>query len=445
MTIPIQITVNGQLVRSEVAPRTHLGDFVRERVGLTGTHLGCEHGVCGACVLLVEGRPVRSCITFAVACDGQSVTTIEGYRDDPVMSRLRAAFTAHHALQCGYCTPGMLASARDIVLRLPQADERRVRAELSGNLCRCTGYQGIVDAVLSVLGSLRDQPDPAVEALRADLAATRVASVMPPSLASLTAGVAATAAGSTSASMAGAAAPKAVAAQASAPASLAPTGQPVGQGGTSGTPAAASMFPSASPALAAGEPAAAITEQFDLAFPADQVWALMSDPARVAACLPGAFLSGQEGDRVTGGVNLRFGPIQARFEGDARLELLPAERVGRLLGRGRDRLTQSRAEGDISWRVSAIDKDASRVTVDMRYSLQGPFAQFSRGGLVQEFVRRIVREFADNLARALLGPASAAASAPALTGEAAAPAVNPLRILFAVLWSRLRRVFGARD
>jgi carbon-monoxide dehydrogenase small subunit len=339
----------------------------------------------------------------------------------------------------------MLASARDIVLRLPQADERRVRAELSGNLCRCTGYQGIVDAVLSVLGSLRDQPDPAVEALRADLAATIVASVMPPSLTSLSPGAAATAAGSTSAAMAGAAAPKAVAAQASAPASAASTGQPVGGVSASVTPAAASMFPSASPALATGEPAAAITEQFDLAFPADQVWALMSDPARVAACLPGAFLSGHEGDRVTGGVNLRFGPMQARFEGDARLELLPAERVGRLLGRGRDRLTQSRAEGDIGWRVSAIDKDASRVTVEMRYSLQGPFAQFSRGGLVQEFVRRIVREFADNLARALEGPTSSAAPAPALAGEAAAPAVSPLRILLAVLWSRLRRVFGARD
>jgi carbon-monoxide dehydrogenase small subunit len=405
-------------------------------------------------VVLVDGRPVRSCITFAVACDGQSVTTIEGYRDDPVMSRLRAAFTAHHALQCGYCTPGMLASARDIVLRLPQADERRVRAELSGNLCRCTGYQGIVDAVLSVLRTLRDQPDSTVEALRAELAAAGVASAELPSLATLSSGVAPSAAGSMSAQTAGgatvgaAAAPAPMAPHADAAVPVASTDQPVAGGRASGVSVSASMLsvpPAAALSSSAGEPAAAITEQFDLAFPADQVWALMSDPARVAACLPGAYLSGHEGERVTGGVNLRFGPMQARFEGEARLELRPGERVGRLLGRGRDRLTQSRAEGDIGWRVNAIDNGASRVTVEMRYSLQGPFAQFSRGGLVQEFVRRIVREFADNLARALEGPTSSAATVPASAAEAAAPAVNPLRILFAVLWSRLRRMFGARD
>ena len=123
--------------------------------------------------MLVDGAPVRSCISFAVACEGRQVTTIEGYDADPVMQRLRAAFTRHHALQCGYCTPGMLATSRDIVLRLPQADEGRVRVELSGNLCRCTGYMGIVAAVMSVLAELRAQPDPAVDALRAALAQGR--------------------------------------------------------------------------------------------------------------------------------------------------------------------------------------------------------------------------------------------------------------------------------
>ncbi len=119
----------------------HLGDFLRDELQLTGTHLGCEHGVCGACTVLVDGQPTRSCITFAVACEGREVTTIEGYDDDAVMRLLRPAFTRHHALQCGFCTPGMLTTARDIVLRLPNADEARVRLELSGNLCRCTGYQ----------------------------------------------------------------------------------------------------------------------------------------------------------------------------------------------------------------------------------------------------------------------------------------------------------------
>src|SRR5690606_36061285 len=125
----------------------------------TGTHLGCEHGVCGACTVLLDGKPVRSCITFSVACESRNITTVEGYDDDPVMQRLRLAFRANHALQCGFCTPGMLATARDIVLRLPDADEKRIRIELSGNLCRCTGYMGIVAAIRAVLDELREMPD----------------------------------------------------------------------------------------------------------------------------------------------------------------------------------------------------------------------------------------------------------------------------------------------
>ena len=147
----IALTVNGKPVEAEVQPRTHLADFLREQLGLTGTNLGCEHGVCGACTLEIEGAPSRSCITWAVACDGAEVRSIEGFDDDPVMAQLREAFTAEHALQCGYCTPGMLVTARDIVNRLPDADEARIRKELSGNLCRCTGYVGIVKAIQRVL------------------------------------------------------------------------------------------------------------------------------------------------------------------------------------------------------------------------------------------------------------------------------------------------------
>ncbi len=151
----INLTVNGQAVSAAVEPRTHLADFLREHEGLTGTHLGCEHGVCGACTIELDGAPARSCIQFAVRCEGASVRTIEGFDDDAVMTQLRAAFTAEHALQCGYCTPGMLVTARDIVLRLPHlvndADEARIRIELAGNLCRCTGYQGIVRAIQRVL------------------------------------------------------------------------------------------------------------------------------------------------------------------------------------------------------------------------------------------------------------------------------------------------------
>ena len=149
----VRMTVNGRPFDELVEPRTHLADFLRERTGLTGTNLGCEHGVCGACTLEIDGAPARSCITFAVACEGAEVRTIEGFAEDPVMAKLRAAFTAEHALQCGYCTPGMLVTARDIVLRLPDADEARIRKEISGNLCRCTGYMGIVRAIQRVLAS----------------------------------------------------------------------------------------------------------------------------------------------------------------------------------------------------------------------------------------------------------------------------------------------------
>jgi len=157
----IRLTVNGAVVAREVEPRVHLADFVREHLGLTGTHVGCEHGVCGACTLEIDGAPARSCIAYAVACEGAKVRTIEGFRDDPVMAQLREAFSAEHALQCGYCTPGMLVTARDIVLRLPDADDARIRKELAGNLCRCTGYVGIVRAIARVL---RDRKEEAARA-----------------------------------------------------------------------------------------------------------------------------------------------------------------------------------------------------------------------------------------------------------------------------------------
>jgi len=138
-------------VTAAVEPRMQLADFLREQLRLTGTHVGCEHGVCGACTVEIDGMPARSCITYAAMCEGAEVRTIEGLVDDPIMSHLREAFAAEHALQCGYCTPGMLVTARDIVLRLPDADDARVREELSGNLCRCTGYVGIVRAIRRVL------------------------------------------------------------------------------------------------------------------------------------------------------------------------------------------------------------------------------------------------------------------------------------------------------
>ena len=147
----LTLKINGEDVTADVETRLSLADFIRDHRRLTGTHLGCEHGVCGACTVLMNGEPVRSCITFAVVADGSEITTIEGFDDDDPMTQLRQAFHENHALQCGYCTPGMLVAARDIVTRLPDADEGRVRLELAGNLCRCTGYVGIVNAILSVI------------------------------------------------------------------------------------------------------------------------------------------------------------------------------------------------------------------------------------------------------------------------------------------------------
>ena len=149
--LTLHMTVNGRATQTEAEPREHLADVLRSKLLLTGTHLGCEHGVCGACTVELDGDIARSCIVYAGSCDGAQIRTIEGFDDDPLMVQLREAFSAEHALQCGYCTPGMLITARALILRLPDADESRIREELAGNLCRCTGYRGIVRAILRVL------------------------------------------------------------------------------------------------------------------------------------------------------------------------------------------------------------------------------------------------------------------------------------------------------
>jgi carbon-monoxide dehydrogenase small subunit len=143
----IRLQVNGSTVDDDVPPRLTLADFLRERRNLTGTHLGCEHGVCGACTVLVDGDPARSCLTLAVACDERAVETIEGFAGDPIIAALRRTFHQCHALQCGYCTPAMLITARDLILRKRAGSEREIRDGLAGNICRCTGYTNIVIAI----------------------------------------------------------------------------------------------------------------------------------------------------------------------------------------------------------------------------------------------------------------------------------------------------------
>ena len=148
----ITLTVNGETVSETVEPRTTLADFLRDALGLTGTHVGCEHGVCGACTVRVDGAILRGCLMLAVQCDGAQVETIEGLSDSGEIADLQEAFIARNALQCGYCTPGMLIAAADLLRKAGASAPSRdaIRAHLSGNYCRCTGYHAIVDAVEAV-------------------------------------------------------------------------------------------------------------------------------------------------------------------------------------------------------------------------------------------------------------------------------------------------------
>jgi carbon-monoxide dehydrogenase small subunit len=145
--LPISLEVNGERVDAQVLPRLNLADFLREQLKLTGTHVGCEHGVCGACTVRVNGEIVRSCLMLAAQTHGASIETIEGLSDSGEIADLQAAFRDRNALQCGFCTPGMLIAAQDLLKQEPEPDRERIREHLSGNYCRCTGYQAIIDAV----------------------------------------------------------------------------------------------------------------------------------------------------------------------------------------------------------------------------------------------------------------------------------------------------------
>ena len=340
----IELTVNGRKVSGMAEPRTHLAEFLRGPLGLTGTHLGCEQGVCGACTVLIDGKPQRSCLTFAVSCNGDEIRTVEGFDDDPVMTELREAFAANHALQCGYCTPGMLVTARDIVTRLGDVDEQTIRRELSGNICRCTGYVGIVGAIRQVAAGRKPQPQSwSFEARVETAVATATAEAAP---------VAAT---------------------------------------------VAPMDFSTS-----GDGFSVLTQQVTVAAPADQVWAALGDIRRMAACLPGAAVETVEGDRVTGSLTVSFGPIKASFAGEGEVARDESARTGTVKGRGRDARGGSSATGEIAYAVQAAGEGAI-IDVEVRYKLTGPLAQFGRSALVTDFARRMTETFASNLTAMLTG------------------------------------------
>ena len=390
----IELNVNQRTVQMLAEPRTNLADFVRDKLDLTGTHLGCEHGVCGACTLLLDGVPTRSCITYAVACEGAEVTTIEGLDEDAVMIDLRAAFTREHALQCGYCTPGMLVSARDLVLRLPDADERAIRVGMSGNLCRCTGYVGIVRAVQSVITSRRARDIAPISGAGRNILGPAGSGRHAERSAALTTGI-----------------------------------RPAVSEHTS--PGAAS------PALSIPDftPANVLTQQLTVAHPASQVAALFDDIAAVAACLPGASLTASaSSEHLEGAIRVKIGPIAASFSGRARIERDPGKMSGRIVGIGNDRRTRSSTQGEIRYRLTPIEQGgATLVDLSIGYTLTGMLAQVGRPGLVRDLAARLIADFAGNLDRRLSGTSSA---------DAAPADLNGMSLVFGLVRARFAQWFG---
>ncbi|MCK0197306.1 2Fe-2S iron-sulfur cluster-binding protein [Ancylobacter sp. 6x-1] len=373
----VNLTVNGRAISANIEPRQHLGDFLRENLLLTATHLGCEHGVCGACTVLIDGAPARSCIAFPAALEGARITTLEGLADDPVAAELREAFTVEHGLQCGFCTPGMLMMARDIVLRRPGAGEEAIRHELAGNLCRCTGYVGIVRAVESV----------AARHAGAAPVVTRGTEVAPSAFVSpLTLPVAGTL---VSKQAQDAVTPKAAPA-ASADISFETLHNPV-----------------------------RMTQHFEVPAPLGEVWNVFQQPEKVVACLPGARLTAPtDGRSFEAEMGVKLGPMAATFRGAGTIMADEATLSGIIRGQGVDGRSASRVRAELTYRLAPLqDGSATAVAVEIAYELKGPLAQMSRGTIARDLAGRLTEIFAANLAAALTGVPAASKPA-ALDGGA---------------------------
>lgn len=352
--IKVDFMVNGRPATVHVAPRVTLADALRDHLGLTGTHLGCEHGVCGLCTVLVDGDAARACLMLACQVDGSEVLTVEGMGTPSDLHPLQQSFGSHHALQCGFCTPGQIMSAYDLLTAEEQPTEDELPEQLSGVLCRCTGYRNIVDAVADVA---REYPD--------GVPGPRNCGQPEPSL------------------------PRATLGGAGEPVDL-EQAHSGGQGEI---------------AVPTGEPTAVVTVDTVAGEPIDRIWAIIEDTSTLAACLPGAEIIEDFGDdQYKGRMRVSLGPVRLAFLGDVRiLERDEESHRVRVIGQAADA-----SSGDVAAVVDLVaepqgdGRTALRAVAELH--MVGRIAQFGRG-LVNDVSRDMFQQFAGNIEAAARGEA----------------------------------------
>lgn len=373
--IPLEMTVNGTPVAVEVPSRLTLADLLRERLGLTGTHIGCEHGVCGMCTVLVNGEAVRSCLLFACQVDGADVVTVEGLGTPDDLHPLQEAFGRHHALQCGFCTPGFLMSSYDLLTHEPDVGRESLPTELSGVLCRCTGYRNILDAVEEVATSCGGQ----------------VAS------------------------------PKNC-----GPRTLLGRGaQPPSRTTEDETRPPASVIRSERPdeiRLPQGQPTMNVDVTSSLQSPLADVSRVFEDLHLLIRCLPGAELTEDLGEGwYRGQARVALGPIRLKFDGVAHVLVHEKDEL-HVLAQGKD-TSGGGAQAEIRLQASSAD-GATTLQAHARVFLTGRVAGFGRS-LAGDVSRRMFEEFASAVGQAASGKTVDAAQPP-----------SALRILLDALWER---------
>ncbi|RZT85727.1 carbon-monoxide dehydrogenase small subunit [Pseudonocardia sediminis] len=395
--VDVAMTVNGTDVTVSVPARMHLADVLREHLGLTGTHLGCEHGVCGMCTVLVDGDAARACLLFAVQCEGAEVTTVEGLGTADDQHPLQQAFSAHHGLQCGFCTPGMLMSGYDLLTNGPEGTAvapEELPEQMSGVICRCTGYRGILAAVADVAAEHPDGlPGPRNCASR------------------------------TLVGRGGA--------------------RPADAGSAEGGPDAGPAVPE-EVRIPAGAPSATVSVRSELSSDVASVWNVIDDFDLLARCLPGAELVEiLDESRYRGRATIALGPVKLRFEGLAQVvEREPAEHRLNVLAQGAD-AGGSATRAVIRLRVEPGADGGSVLVADADLHLSGRIAQFGRA-LAGDVSRRLFEQFGrsvDEAARTGQAP-DATSTGPSPLRMAAGATLDTLRSaalrIRARVWGRAR-------